>query len=157
MFTIRKPKENGNKVPIRQATNAEFLNYKNNCNTDIDSEQEKYEKLLMHLADHQRRIESLEKSASNPVNDKATKICFVHLFANAWSGSASPYAQVVDIAEATEKSQIDLLPNVEQLAAFYEKDLTFVTENSSGTITVYAIGQKPENDYTIQAAITEVL
>ena len=45
---------------------------------------------------------------------------------------------------------------MEQLAIFYNKDLTFVTENEDGVVTVYAIGQKPTNDYTIQATITEV-
>ena len=41
-------------------------------------------------------------------------------------------------------------------AVFYEKDITFVTENDGGVVTVYAIGQKPQNDYTIQVTITEV-
>ena len=44
----------------------------------------------------------------------------------------------------------------EDLTIFHEKDLAFVTENENGTITVYAIGQKPENDYTIQVTLTEV-
>ena len=39
---------------------------------------------------------------------------------------------------------------------FYEKDITFVTENEGGVVTVYVIGQKPTNDYTIQVTITEV-
>ena len=51
---------------------------------------------------------------------------------------------------------MDLTPSVEQLAVFYDKDLTFVTENEDGVVTVYAIGQKPTNDYTIQVTITEV-
>ena len=51
---------------------------------------------------------------------------------------------------------MDLTPDVEQLAVFYEKDLCFVTENEGGVVTVYAIGQKPANDYTIQVTITEV-
>ena len=49
-----------------------------------------------------------------------------------------------------------MTPSVEQLVIFYEKDLTFVTENEGGVVTVYAIGQKPTNDYTIQVTITEV-
>jgi hypothetical protein len=51
---------------------------------------------------------------------------------------------------------VDLTPSVEQLTIFHDKDLAFVTENEDGTVTVYAIGQKPENDYTIQATIKEV-
>ena len=80
----------------------------------------------------------------------------VTLLASAWKGGNSLYSQVVSIAGVTENSQVDLTPSVEQLAIFYEKDLTFVTENDGGVVTVYAIGQKPMNDYTIQVTITEV-
>ena len=85
------------------------------------------------------------------------KIGEVTLLANAWIGEASPFAQVVDIVGVTENSQVDLTPSVEQLVVFYEKDLTLVTENENGIVTVYAIGQKPTNDYTIQVTITEVV
>lgn len=80
----------------------------------------------------------------------------VDLLATAWEGEASPYSQIVAINGLTENSQVDLKPNVEQLAIFHEKDLAFVTENDGGIVTVYAIGQKPANDYTIQVTITEV-
>lgn len=81
----------------------------------------------------------------------------VSLLADGWTGDASPYAQVVAIEGVTKNSQVDLTPSVDQLSVFYEKDLTFVTENDNGVVTVYAIGQKPQNDYTIQVTITEVI
>ena len=84
------------------------------------------------------------------------RIKWVELPASAWKGSGNLYSQVVEIEGVTENSQVDLTPSVEQLAIFYEKDLTFVTENEDGVVTVYAIGQKPTNDYTIQVTITEV-
>lgn len=84
------------------------------------------------------------------------KIGWVTILATAWEGADYLYHQVVNIEGVTENSQVDLTPNVQQLAIFYEKDLTFVTENDGGVVTVYAIGQKPENDYTIQVTITEV-
>ncbi len=80
----------------------------------------------------------------------------VTLLAANWKGETSPYSQVVTIAGVTESSQVDLTPNAEQLALFYYKDLAFVTENDGGVVTVYAIGQKPEIDHTIQVTITEV-
>ena len=80
----------------------------------------------------------------------------VTLRAANWVGAASPYSQVVTIAGVTANSQVDLTPNVQQLSIFYNKDLAFVTENEDGVVTVYAIGQKPANDYTIQVTITEV-
>lgn len=81
----------------------------------------------------------------------------VNLPASSWVGSGNLYSQVVTIAGVTANSQVDLTPSVEQLVVFYEKDLTLVTENDGGTVTVYAIGQKPTNDYTIQVTITEVI
>lgn len=86
----------------------------------------------------------------------ARRIGYVNLLAANWEGDASPYSQVVSVAGATKYSQVDLTPDAEQLSIFHNKDLAFVTENESGVITVYAIGQKPTNDYTIQATITEV-
>ena len=85
-----------------------------------------------------------------------SKIAYVDLLASNWVGDSSPYSQVVSIDGVTENSQVDLTPSIEQLVIFYEKDLGFVTENEDGVVTVYAIGQKPENDYTIQVTITEV-
>ena len=73
-----------------------------------------------------------------------------------WIGDVSPYHQIVTVPDVTEYSQVDLTPSVEQLAIFHNKDLAFVTENDNGIVTVYAIGQKPTNDYTIQVTITEV-
>lgn len=84
------------------------------------------------------------------------KIGVVTLLASEWVGGDSLYSQVVNIEGVTDHSQVDLTPSVEQLMVFYEKDLTFVTENEDGVVTVYAIGQKPTNDYTIQVTITEV-
>ena len=88
---------------------------------------------------------------------QANKISSVTLAENQWQGATSPYSQVVNIAGATENSKIDLNPTIEQLNIFYEKDITFVVANSGGVITVYCIGQKPTNDYTIQVSITEVV
>ena len=90
-------------------------------------------------------------------NVQSARITDIEILADGWIGEASPYSQVVAIDGVTENSQVDLTPSVQQLAIFYEKDLTFVTENDGGVVTVYAIGQKPANDYTIQATITEVL
>jgi hypothetical protein len=94
----------------------------------------------------------------NPV-DAGLKLTLgiVELLADRWiSKNENLHSQVVTIEGVTPYSQVDLTPSVEQLVAFYEKDLTFVTENEEGVVTVYAIGQKPTNDYSIQATIKEV-
>lgn len=84
------------------------------------------------------------------------RLASVEIKATAWVGSDNLYSQVVTIDGITENSQIDLTPSVEQLAIFYDKSIGFVAENENGVVTVYAIGQRPENDYTIQVTITEV-
>lgn len=90
-------------------------------------------------------------TATNPI------LTNIFLPASAWTGANSLYSQVVSIPGITEYSKVDLLPSVEQLAIFHEKDVAFVTENEDGVVTVYAIGDKPLLDYTMQAQITEVL
>jgi hypothetical protein len=105
-------------------------------------------------ADKEELVEALLNAMQGTV--ATAKIGEVTLLASAWTGSGNLHSQVVTIDGVTENSQVDLTPSVEQLVVFYEKDLTFVTENEDGVVTVYAIGQKPTNDYTIQVTITEV-
>ena len=94
--------------------------------------------------------EALGTGALNPTYTAIT------LKASAWVGNDDPYYQVVSIVGVTQYSKVDLLPSVEQLAIFHDKDIAFVTENENGVVTVYAIGDKPTKDYTIEVCITEV-
>ena len=84
------------------------------------------------------------------------RLSSVTLRASAWKGADGLHSQVVTINGVTPYSKVDLLPSVEQLAIFHNKDVAFVTENDGGVITVYAIGDRPTNDYTMQVSITEV-
>jgi hypothetical protein len=85
------------------------------------------------------------------------KISEVTLLAGAWvTEEDRRHSQTVEVNGVTNKSQVDLTPDVQQLEVFYEKDVTFVTENFNYVVTVYAIGQKPVNDYIVQATLTEV-
>lgn len=107
---------------------------------------------IEYVMDAKKYIDSLVTAPAS-----SARIAYVNLPASKWTGSGNLYSQVVSIAGITENSQVNLAPSVEQLAVFYEKDLTFVTENDGGVVTVYVIGQKPQNDYTIQADIVEVI
>ena len=90
------------------------------------------------------------------LNYTPAKVASITLLASAWTGSDNLYSQVVSVDGVTEYSKVDLLPSVEQLAIFFNKNVSFVTENEDGVVTVYAIGDKPANDYTMQVQITEV-
>lgn len=106
------------------------------------------------ITEIEARITALEKDGTG--GGSAVRVAEVELIAANWVGDASPYSQVVNVPGATANSQVDLTPDVEQLSIFHNKDLAFVTVNEDGAVTVYAIGQKPQNDYTIQVTITEV-
>lgn len=112
--------------------------------------------MAINILDQNDKNELLKKIDELAKKLGTARISHVVLLAANWVGTSSPYSQVVTVDGATANSQVDLTPSAEQLAIFYNKDLAFVTENNNGTVTVYAIGQKPENDYTIQVTITEV-
>ena len=94
-----------------------------------------------------------------PFGGGGTKVKLTHvtLRADNWKGAESPYSQVVEVEGVSVNSMVDLQPSVEQLEIFHDKDLAFSTENEDGVVTVFAIGDKPSNDYTIQATIVEVV
>ena len=86
----------------------------------------------------------------------SVRVVEINLPAKNWYGASGLYSQIVHIDGITEYSQVDLRPSIDQLAIFHNKDIAFVTENNDGVVTVFVLGDKPINDYTIQAAITEV-
>lgn len=98
----------------------------------------------------------IESGGGVSLSGSSVKLTEVILPASAWAGSNGLYSQVVEIEGVTRNSLVDLQPSVEQLRIFHEKDLAFTTENDAGVITIFAIGDKPANDYIIQATIMEV-
>lgn len=100
----------------------------------------------------------LRANVNGPGMAKSTKakLSQITILADAWEGDESPYSQVVTVDGTTAYSKVDMQPSVEQLALWHQKDLAFVAENEDGVITVYAIGDKPANDYVVQVTVTEV-
>lgn len=108
-------------------------------------------------------------------NNNVTRIAIMQAFVNILGGENNwtsenvldsdgniigvRYGQVVDVnnANITPNSKVDLQISSEQMVIFYEKDLAFVAENEDGKVTVYCIGQIPQNDYKIQATVTEIV
>jgi hypothetical protein len=82
----------------------------------------------------------------------------IHLSTNWVQDDDNRYYQVVTVQNAviTPNSKVDLQVSPEDLTFFYEKDLTFVAENEDGVVRVYCVGQVPQNEYDIQATITEM-
>ena len=84
------------------------------------------------------------------------KMTQIHLLADGWKGAVSPYAQTVSVDGISKNSSVDLNPTHEQIEQMHSMDIALMAENISGYVTVYAIGDKPEMDMTIQATIMEV-
>jgi hypothetical protein len=108
------------------------------------------------MTESEQRFQSLVDQFNVAIGSSGKRATWITLLASAWVGDASPYSQVVEIESVTAYSQVDLLPSAEQLVEFKKKDLDLVTENEDGVITVFAIGTKPIQDWTIQATVTEV-
>ena len=87
----------------------------------------------------------------------AARMVSVKLVASAWAGSKPTYSQVVTVDGVTKNSKVDLQPTPEQLAELYNAETSaLTTKNVDGVVTVYAIGEKPYSDMTMQAIVTEV-
>lgn len=80
----------------------------------------------------------------------------VALKASAWRGDASPYYQVVALANVTPLTKVDLQPTTRQLDTLHAQSLGFYTENDGGVVTAYAVGNKPLEEFTFQVTLTEV-
>lgn len=86
----------------------------------------------------------------------AIKTAIVTLPAASWTGSASPYSQTVEISDVTANSRIDINPNATVMNGAMEGGYGLVFGNDAGTITAYAVGDKPTAAITVQVSITEV-
>lgn len=112
---------------------------------------------IARVQDVSNTLSELQKIVDILYAKSLVKTVTINLLASNWvSGSDNQHSQIITIADTTPYSKIDLQPTAEQLTVFHEKDIAFVAENDEGVVTVYCIGQKPANDYTIQATITEV-
>lgn len=86
-----------------------------------------------------------------------SKLSSLTMYSGAWKGAASPYSQVVEVSGVSVNSKVDLQPGSAQLELMRNMRTAFTTENDGGVVTVYAIGEKPEVDITMQVTITEVV
>ena len=85
-----------------------------------------------------------------------TKKATITLSTN-WTGAASPYTQSVTIAGTTSNSKVDLQPDATAITQMADDGtVALYISNDNGTMTAYAVGEKPTVALTIQATITEV-
>lgn len=80
----------------------------------------------------------------------------VTLKAANWLGDTSPYSQVVALGNVTSLTKVDLQPTIDQLDTLYSQSIGFFAVNEDGVVTVFAVGNKPVEDFVIQITMTEV-
>lgn len=87
----------------------------------------------------------------------AEKSTFITLSASGWGYTGTPnrFSQVVAVDGITAKCTAILDLSLAQVETFREKDLAFFPVPSDGVVTVYAVGQKPSNDYTLKLRYKE--
>jgi hypothetical protein len=87
----------------------------------------------------------------------SARLAQIVLPASSWKGGESPFSQVVNLDSVSIRSMVELQLSVEQIDSVSRDGIAFTATNEDGEVTVYAIGNKPTQDYTIQATVTEVL
>ena len=86
----------------------------------------------------------------------AVKLTVITLPAAGWKGAASPYSQEVAVDGVSVSSMVDLQPDGALLELLRQQELTLYTENNEGIVTVFAVGDRPAQDITVQSSIVEV-
>ena len=112
--------------------------------------------LLQKKADSSSVYTKTESDALLQKKADITKKASVVLSTN-WTGSASPYTQSVTISGTTTNSKVDLQPDASVIAQMVnDGTVALYIANDNGTLTAYAVGEKPTVALTIQATIMEV-
>lgn len=112
--------------------------------------------LLQKKADSSSVYTKTESDSLLQKKADTTKKASVVLSTN-WTGSASPYTQSVTISGATANSKVDLQPDASVIAQMVnDGTVALYIANDNGTLTAYAVGEKPTVALTIQATIMEV-
>lgn len=87
----------------------------------------------------------------------ANKLTMIHADASSWKGGTSPYSQVVAVEGISINSKVDIDLSVDQLELFYNQKIAFTAENNNGTVTLFAVGDKPGADCDFQATVSDIV
>lgn len=84
------------------------------------------------------------------------KLTTVTIPASGWTGSSSPYSQVISCNGVDVNSKLDLQPTPNMIVELQDAEISLMLTNSNGIVTAWAINGKPTKDYTVDVLITEV-
>lgn len=89
-------------------------------------------------------------------NVDAPKLTSITIPAANWSDSGNPWSQVVACNGVNVNSKLDLQPTPTQIVELQDSEISLMATNNQGVVTIWAIGNKPTSDITMQVLITEV-
>lgn len=89
--------------------------------------------------------------------NNAHKLTSVTMLSSGWQeGDSGLYSQVVACNGVSANSKLDLQPTPVQIVELQDTEISLMATNTDGVVTIYAIGNKPIVDYTMDILITEV-
>lgn len=89
-------------------------------------------------------------------NKFTARVATVTLPASAWTGDENPWSQSISVSGITINTKADLQPSAAQIVELQDAEISLMIENNDGELTCYALGNKPEADYTMQVLLQEV-
>ena len=104
-------------------------------------------------------VASVLEYARNMEKGALQSICTLTLSDN-WRGEASPYVQNVTVSGylVTANTKVDLYGNATTITKMIECGTAAIyVQNDNGTLTVYAVGERPTGSITLQAGIYETV
>jgi len=96
---------------------------------------------------------SVDGIGTIPVLPRVTNIT---LGSRYWTGSSSPYSQIVEIPTVTADTKVELNATVAQIMSLHNDGIALMVENDVGVVTVYSFGGKPSRDMVMQVTLQEV-
>lgn len=98
-----------------------------------------------------------QKAIMNAISNAQPKVQNITVAKGSWKDSG-PYTQVLSgISNITANSKIDIQADAATINAIVDGGFSLTIKNHNGTITIYAVGDKPTVDLTLQLVITEVI
>lgn len=88
---------------------------------------------------------------------EAEKLTKIRALAESWKGGTSPYTQVVAVDGISVSSKVEIHMSAEDLDKLSNQRITFTVENKGGTVTIFAIGDKPNTDCEFQVTLSNIL
>lgn len=124
---------------------------------DVLTSTNEYTALISAMSRLETAIDEAEEALAVAKKLMPRKI-YVTLLASAWSETDKDgvYTQKIEVKNATENTQIEFNLSDEQIQKFANEGYSFNVINELGTITVSVFGERPIEDYSLQATATEV-